>query len=981
MTESVKSENEISVEACVMDSGVSLEAILCTDELHRRPSRPPDYEKENHAIVKLASALADRPNTILQTLAETILVITQCDSAGLSLLTRDGKTPDASGRRFYWPAIAGMWNPHVGGGTPRNFGPCGDVLDQNRALLFRHFERRYPYLLSVSPAAEECLLVPFYVAGIAVGTIWAIMHNDHLKFDAEDDRVMASLGKFASSAYQALIHIEDLKCQVSDRKKAEVEAREFARGLEAKIRRLVDANVVGVVMWNLEGAITEANEAFLRMLQYDREDLASGRVRWTNLTPPEWRERDGLALAALQQTGIFQPFEKEYFRKDGSRVPVLLGGAFFEGSKTEGVAFIADLTEEKRAEEALRRQTSVRADASAAFANGSDLKEILHGCVEGIVRHLDAAFARIWTLNKDDNMLELQASAGMYTNLDGRHSRIRMGDLKVGLIAKEKKPHLINDLFNDPRVSDKDWARACGLISFAGYPLIVEERVVGVMALFARHSLSNATLETLASVADAIAQGIERKRAEEKLRQDECELRRITDAIPEAVGVLRPDGTVIHANKVVLDYTGMTLEDLNSPDDFRIRLFHPDDFERVREKRQSALEHGAPFELEIRLRRKDGQYRWFLFRYNPLRDDEGRIIRWYATGIDIEDRKQAEERMRNENMALREEIDHTSMFEEIVGSSFELRKVLQHVAKVAPMDSTVLILGETGTGKELIARAIHKRSNRSARAFIQVNCAAIPSSLIASELFGHEKGAFTGALQRRLGRFESANGGTIFLDEIGELPAETQIALLRVLQEREIERVGGNQSISVDVRVLAATHRDLKAAVAAGSFRQDLFYRLNVFPIQIPSLRERLDDIPLLVEYLIERYAKKAGKKIRKIRKQTLELFQAYDWPGNIRELQNVIERAVVLCDGETFSVDETWLKSEQERQDGPAVRLASSIADREREMIMAALAQSHGQVSGSTGAAAKLGLPRQTLESKIKNLGIDKHRYTSRSA
>jgi formate hydrogenlyase transcriptional activator len=425
----------------------------------------------------------------------------------------------------------------------------------------------------------------------------------------------------------------------------------------------------------------------------------------------------------------------------------------------------------------------------------------------------------------------------------------------------------------------------------------------------------------------------------------------------------------------------MTLEDLNSPDDFRIRLFHPDDFERVREKRQSALEHGAPFELEIRLRRKDGQYRWFLFRYNPLRDDEGRIIRWYATGIDIEDRKQAEERMRNENMALREEIDHTSMFEEIVGSSFELRKVLQHLAKVAPMDSTVLILGETGTGKELIARAIHKRSNRSARAFIQVNCAAIPSSLIASELFGHEKGAFTGALQRRLGRFESANGGTIFLDEIGELPAETQIALLRVLQEREIERVGGNQSISVDVRVLAATHRDLKAAVAAGSFRQDLFYRLNVFPIQIPSLRERLDDIPLLVEYLIERYAKKAGKKIRKIRKQTLELFQAYDWPGNIRELQNVIERAVVLCDGETFSVDETWLKSEQERQDGPAVRLASSIADREREMIMAALAQSHGQVSGSTGAAAKLGLPRQTLESKIKNLGIDKHRYTSRSA
>jgi len=980
MTESVKSENDFSLEDSITNSGVSLEAILCTEELRRRTSRPPDYEKENHALVKLSSALADSPTTILQTLAETILDITQCDSAGLSLLTKDGKTPDVSGKRFYWPAIAGMWSPHAGGGTPRNFGPCGDVLDQNCTLLFRHFERRYPYLLPVSPAAEECLLVPFYVAGEAVGTIWAIMHSERRSFDAEDDRVMASLGKFASSAYQSLLHIEHLKFQVTERKKAEAEVRALAKGLEAKIQRLVNANVVGVVMWNLDGVITYANDAFLRMVQHNREDLACGRVRWTDLTPPEWRERDVDALAALDKTGIFQPFEKEYFRKDGSRVPVLLGGAFFEGSKSEGVAFIADLTEEKRAEETLRRQTSVRADASAAFASGGHLREILLGCVEAIVRHLDAAFARIWTLNKDENILELQASAGIYTRLDGKYSRIQMGDLKVGWIAKERKPHLTNDLLNDPRVSDKDWARACGLVSFAGYPLTVENRLVGVMALFARQSLSNATLETLASLADGIAQGIERKRAEEKLRQDECELRRITDAIPEAVGVLRPDGTVIHANKVVLDYTGMTLEDLNTPDDFRIRLFHPDDFERVRERRQNALEQGAPFELEIRLRRKDGQYRWFLFRYNPLRDDEGRIIRWYATGIDIDDRKQAEERIRNENMALREEIDHTSMFEEIVGSSCELRKVLQHVAKVAPMDSTVLILGETGTGKELIARAIHKRSNRSSRAFIQVNCAAIPSTLIASELFGHEKGAFTGALQRRLGRFEAANGGTLFLDEIGELPAETQIALLRVLQEREIERVGGNQSIPVDVRVLAATHRDLKAAVGAGSFRQDLFYRLNVFPIQMPSLRERLDDIPLLVEYLIERYAKKAGKKIRNIRKQTLELFQAYDWPGNIRELQNVIERAVVLCDGETFSVDETWLKGEQERQDGPAVRLAASIADREREMIEAALAQSRGQVSGLTGAAAKLGIPRQTLESKIKSLGIEKYRFTRRS-
>jgi formate hydrogenlyase transcriptional activator len=289
----------------------------------------------------------------------------------------------------------------------------------------------------------------------------------------------------------------------------------------------------------------------------------------------------------------------------------------------------------------------------------------------------------------------------------------------------------------------------------------------------------------------------------------------------------------------------------------------------------------------------------------------GNIIRLYATGTDIDDRKQAEERTRNANPVLREEIDSPSMFEEIVGASKALRNVLWQVSRVAPMDSTVLILGETGTGKELIARAIHRRSSRSTRPFICVNCAAIPPSLITSELFGHEKGAFTSAMQRHLGRFELANGGTIFLDEIGELQMDTQIALLRVLQEREFERIGSNHSISVDVRVLAATNRNLKAAVAGGTFREDLFYRLNVFPIQMPPLRERKHDIRPLVEYFVDRYSKQAGKKITKIDKKTLELFRAYKWPGNIRELQNLVERGMILCDGETFTIDETWLMSE----------------------------------------------------------------------
>ena len=471
----------------------------------------------------------------------------------------------------------------------------------------------------------------------------------------------------------------------------------------------------------------------------------------------------------------------------------------------------------------------------------------------------------------------------------------------------------------------------------------------------------------------------DRKRAEDKLRQDERELRRITDAIPQAISVLAPDGTLLYANEVVLDYTGLSLEDVKA-DDFRARLFHPDDLEQFGDRRQRALERGETFEAELRARRNDGQYRWFLVRYHPLQDDDGRVIRWYATGIDIDDRKQVEERVQKENLALREEIDTASMFEEIVGSSAALRKVLGQVAKVAAVDSTVLILGETGTGKELIARAIHKRSKRASRAFIRVNCAAIPQSLIASELFGHEKGAFTGAMQRRLGRFELADGGTIFLDEIGELPTETQIALLRVLQEREFERVGSGRSLSVDVRVLAATNRDLKAAVAAGTFRQDLFYRLNVFPIQMPSLRERTDDISLLVEYFIERYGKAAGKKFRNLNKRTMELFQAYDWPGNIRELQNVIERAVVLCDSETFSVDETWLKRDGQRS-GPVESLVATLVENQKELIENALAACQGRIAGRLGAAAKLGIPRQTLESKIKSLAIDKHRFKARKS
>jgi PAS domain S-box-containing protein len=478
-------------------------------------------------------------------------------------------------------------------------------------------------------------------------------------------------------------------------------------------------------------------------------------------------------------------------------------------------------------------------------------------------------------------------------------------------------------------------------------------------------------LEFIGAVSDVTAA----KEADERIRRNEGELRQIIDTIPQLIAVLSPSGEVLYANESVLEFTGLRAEDVKG-DGFRSWLFHPDDLERLRDERRRRLEQGAPFELEARARGKDPIHRWFLIHYEPLLDGQGRIVRWYATGTDIDDRKRAEDRIRNENQALREEINRTSMFEEIVGASEALRAVLQQVAQVAPTDSTVLITGETGTGKELVARAIHRRSARSARAFVSVNCAAVPASLVVSELFGHERGAFTGALQQRQGRFELADGGTIFLDEVGELPADAQVALLRVLQERQFERLGGSRPIRIDVRVIAATNRDLQTALAEKAFRADLFYRLNVFPVEVPPLRRRGADIPLLVEYFVHRFAKRAGKNIRGISEGTFDLLRQYPWPGNIRELQNVIERAVIVCDSEILSVDERWLVKQPKLTVGAMPPLDDELAAHEKARVEAALAESKGRVSGPLGAAARLGIPRSTLESKIRSLKVDKHRF-----
>ena len=593
----------------------------------------------------------------------------------------------------------------------------------------------------------------------------------------------------------------------------DITARKTAEG---KIQRLVDAGILGIYFANLEGEIVEANQAFLQMLQYERQDLVSGRLRWADLTPPELRELDQRAVTQALANSFFQPYEKQFLRKDGSRVSVLVGGALFQSSN-EGVAFALDLSEQKR--------------------------------------------------------------------------------------------------------------------------------------------------------------------AEEKIREQEMELRQILDLAPQQLGVFGSDGERLFANRSALDYVGLGLEEWQQmsgnvfcPGGF----FHPDDRERAARAYSDSRSSGSAYELELRVRGGDGNYRWFLARYNPLHDDKGQIKRWYVATTDIDERKRAEEKLQQENVALREEIDKASMFEEIVGTSTALKAVLSRIAKVGPTDSTVLITGETGTGKELIARAVHKRSQRSARPFVSVNCAALPPTLVSSELFGHEKGAFTGATQLRLGRFEMADGGTIFLDEVGELLPDTQAALLRVLQEREFERVGGGQPIHVDVRVIAATNRDLNAAVENGTFRQDLLYRLNVFPIEMPPLRERRDDILMLVEYFVQRYANRTGKNIRSIDQRALDLLQSYDWPGNIRELQNVIERSIILSSTDVFSVDELWLSKRTSPQTTRVETSPPLNVDvrSEREIIEAALAETRGRVSGPSGAAAKLRIPSSTLETRIKALKINKRQF-----
>jgi formate hydrogenlyase transcriptional activator len=656
-----------------------LESVLRIEQLRQPCQRPADYGTESRILVSLAQALADAPRAILQTLADKILEGLHAGSAGLSLLTKDGK-------QFFWAAIAGVWTPHIGGGTPRDFGPCGDVLDRHTPLLFSHFERRYPYLASAKPLAEQALLVPFDVAGKVVGTIWAMSHDPQREFDAEDLRLLESLGRFASAAYHTVESLEAIE-----------RSRAAPSESEERFRDLFDEAPIAYLHQGLDTRIFRAN-----------------RVA-TNLLGVKPGEIEGM-----------------------------LGTSFFPDTP-----------------EAQRRFR----DALPMLASGTDEK--------GVV-------------------LELQRKD------DGRPLWVRW------------------------------WCR------------------------------------------------------------------------PESGGN--------YSRTMFIDITDSVLI------------------------------------------------------------------------------KQEKSRLEAQNAYLLDEIRSEHNFGDIIGSSVGMRKVMEKVKLVAPTNATVIITGESGTGKELVARAIHEHSARNGQPLIKLNCSAVPDGLFESEFFGHVRGSFTGALKDRPGRFELADGGTLFLDEIGEVPPAMQAKLLRVLQEQELERIGDTHTRKVNVRVIAATNRNLTSEVDAGRFRQDLFYRLQVFPIEVPSLRERPEDIAPLAAYFIGQVARRMNRPEPKITQETLTQLTSYEWPGNVRQLQNVIERSIIMWQEGSLSFDlpvsptnensgavtqPAYDVSEPPRRHALPTR--AELKRQERDAIIAALKQTNGKISGSRGAAELLGMKPSTFSSRMAALGLNR--------
>jgi PAS domain S-box-containing protein len=662
-----------------------------------------------------------------------------------------------------------------------------------------------------------------------------------------------------------------------------------------------------------------------------------------------------------------------------------------EARCSEFVGAVADITERKRSETLLTGEKRVL----EMIATGIPLKEILNALCLIIEEHRQDTFASILLVNPDGVHLDVIAGPSLPEEWTCEMEKLPIGPSagSCGTAAYRASPVIVSDIANDPLWDVPEHRAAAlnhGLRAAWSSPVLSSRGdVLAAFCMYAREvrTPTSQDLELIEFATHLARVAIERDKSEQALRRSEAYLAEAQRLSKTGSFAWSPATDTTYYSEECYRVLGFEPQAGPPPVETLWQRVHPDDQARCREVVAKAIRDKVDFEVDYRIVHPDKKVRHIHGVCHLVLDRSGEVVEHVGTVIDITERKRAEEELRRafedikglrdqlqrENIVLREELGKASMFEEVVGTSPVLQMVLARAAKVAPTDSTVLITGETGTGKELIARAIHQRSKRSERPFVTVSCAAIPSSLIMSELFGHEKGAFTGAIQRRLGRFELAEGGTLFLDEVGDLPLETQIALLRVLQEREFERVGGTEVLRCDVRVIAATNRELQSTIASGAFRSDLYYRLNVFPIQVPPLRERREDIPLLVNYFVDRYATRAGREIKHIPKKALETLQEYSWPGNIRELQNVIERSLIIGETTEFSIDKSWLSNE------PRPTASSPLVDRtsiERKRIEAALAQSKGKVAGESGAAAKLGIPASTLESKIRALKINKFQF-----